>query len=76
MNLSNAVEFYSCLIAIMNHYGYDHQVYEKLPEEVDVHIMLEQFQMLITSEDKKEFDKICMDKLHREVGRIEAGGTK
>lgn len=35
MNLSNAVEFYSCLIAIMNHYGYDHQVYEKLPEEVD-----------------------------------------
>ncbi len=103
MNLSNAVEFYSCLIAIMDHYGYDHQVYEKLPEEVDelneafdeyfkepspehwhhvieecadVHIMLEQFQMLITSEDKKEFDKICMDKLHREVGRIEAGGTK
>ncbi|WP_417571621.1 hypothetical protein [Parasutterella excrementihominis] len=35
MNLSNAVEFYSCLIAIMEHYGYDHQVYEKLPEEVD-----------------------------------------
>ena len=35
MNLSNAVEFYSCLIAIMDHYGYDHQVYEKLPEEVD-----------------------------------------
>lgn len=103
MNLSNAVEFYSCLIAIMNHYGYDHQVYEKLPEEVDelqeafdayfdkpspehwhhvieecadVHIMLEQFQMLITPEDKKEFDKICMDKLHREIRRIEQAGGK
>lgn len=35
MKLTNAVEFYSCLIAIMDHYGYDHQVYEKLPEEVD-----------------------------------------
>lgn len=103
MNLSNAVEFYSCLIMIMDHYGYEHQVYEKLPEEVDelntafdeyfeepspehwhhvieeaadVHIMLEQFQMLITPEDKKEFDKICMDKLHREIGRIEKSGGK
>jgi hypothetical protein len=27
---------------------------------------------LITPEDKAEFDKICMDKLHREIGRIEA----
>ena len=35
MNLSNAVDFYSCLIAIMDHYGYDHQVYAILPEEVD-----------------------------------------
>ena len=103
MNLSNAVEFYSCLMAIMDHYGYDHQVYEKLPEEVDelqeafdayfdkpspehwhhvieecadVHIMLEQFKMLITPEDKQEFDKICMDKLHREIGRIEGGMKK
>lgn len=98
MNLSNAVEFYSCLIAIMDHYGYDYQVYVKLPEEVeellgafddyfdspspehwhdviegaaDVHIMLEQFQMLITTEDKKEFDRICLETVHREVGRIE-----
>lgn len=104
MNLSNAVEFYSCLIAIMNHYGYDHQVYEKLPEEVDelqeafidffdnpspehwhhvieeaadVHIMIEQFKMLIKPEDKKEFDKICLEKVNREIGRIEkAGGAK
>lgn len=98
MTLNNAVEFYSCLIMIMDHYGYDNQVFEKLPEEVDelqeafidffdnpspehwhhvieeaadVHIMLEQFQMLITPDDKKEFDKICMDKLHREIKRIE-----
>ncbi len=98
MNLSNAVEFYSCLIAIMDHYGYDHQIFRKVPEEVkelkeaydeyfkepspehwhhvieeaaDVHIMLEQFQMLITPDDKKEFDRICLEKLHREVGRIE-----
>lgn len=35
MKLTNAVEFYSCLLMIMDHYGYDHQVYEKLPEEVD-----------------------------------------
>lgn len=39
-------------------------------------IMLEQFQMLITPEDKQEFDKICMDKLHREIGRIEGGMKK
>lgn len=103
MKLTNAVEFYSCLLMIMDHYGYDHQVYEKLPEEVDelqeafdayfdkpspehwhhvieeaadVHIMLEQFQMLITPEDKAEFDKICMDKLHREIERIEQAGGK
>ena len=35
MTLNNAVEFYSCLIMIMDHYGYDNQVFEKLPEEVD-----------------------------------------
>lgn len=28
MKLTNAVEFYSCLLMIMDHYGYDHQVYE------------------------------------------------
>ncbi len=104
MTLNNAVEFYSCLLAIMDHYGYDHQVYEKLPEEVDelqeafidffdnpspehwhhvieeaadVHIMIEQFKMLIKPEDKKEFDKICLEKVNREIGRIEkAGGAK
>lgn len=103
MNLHNAAKFEDCLVRISTHYGYDNQVFEKLPEEVDelqeafidyfkeptrehwlhiieeaadVHIMLEQFQMLISPADKKEFDKICMDKLHREVGRIEAGGTK
>lgn len=42
-----------------------------IEEAADVHIMLEQFQMLITPDDKKEFDKICMDKLHREIKRIE-----
>lgn len=31
MTLNNAVEFYSCLIMIMDHYGYDNQVFEKLP---------------------------------------------
>ena len=104
MTLNNAVEFYSCLLAIMDHYGYDHQVYEKLPEEVDelqeafidffdnpspehwhhvieeaadVHIMIEQFKMLIKPEDKKEFDKICLEKVNREIRRIEkAGGAK
>ena len=35
MTLNKAVEFYSYLLMIMDHYGYDHQVYEKLPEEVD-----------------------------------------
>ena len=101
MTLNNEVEFYSCLLTIMTHYGYDHQVYEKLPEEVDelntafdeyfkepspehwhhvieeaadVHIMIEQFKMLIKPEDKKEFDKICLEKVNREIGRIEAGG--
>lgn len=103
MTLNNAVEFYSCLLAIMDHYGYDHQVYEKLPEEVDelqeafidffdnpspehwhhvieeaadVHIMIEQFKMLIEPEDKKEFDKICLEKANREIGRIEASGGR
>lgn len=103
MTLNKAVEFYSYLLMIMDHYGYDHQVNEKLPEEVDelnsafdeyfeepspehwhhvieecadVHIMLEQFQMLITPEDKAEFDKICLEKVNREIGRIEAGGAK
>lgn len=36
MTLNKAVEFYSYLLMIMDHYGYDHQVYEKLPEEVDL----------------------------------------
>ena len=103
MTLNKAVEFYSYLLMIMDHYVYDPQVYEQLTEEVDVlqeafdayfdkpslehwhhvieecadvHIMLEQFQMLITPEDKAEFDKICMDKLHREIGRIEGGMKK
>ena len=35
MTLNKAVEVYSYLLMIMDHYGYDHQVYEKLPEEVD-----------------------------------------
>lgn len=38
--------------------------------------MIEQFKMLIKPEDKKEFDKICLEKVNREIGRIEAGGTK
>ena len=96
MTLNKAVEFYSYLLMIMDHYGYDHQVYEKLPEEVDElqeafdayfdkpspehwHHVIEEcadVQMLITPEDKQEFDKICMDKLHREVGRIEASGGR
>lgn len=103
MTLNNAVAFYSGLIRIMEHYGYDHQVLKKVPEEVkelkdaydeylkerspehwhhvieeaaDVSIMLEQFQMLIRPEDKRMFDKICMDKVHREIGRIERQETK
>lgn len=104
MKLTNAVEFYSCLDVIMNHYGRQHQIFEKLPEEAvelveayfhhsdhpsdvnwyhiieeaaDVYVMLEQFQMLISPEEKKIFDKICMEKVRREVGRIEkAGGAK
>ena len=104
MNLHNAAKFEDCLVRISNHYGYDNQVFEKLPEEVDelqeafdiyfdnpskehwlhiieeaadVHIMIEQFKMLITPEDKKEFDKICLEKVNREIGRIEkAGGAK
>lgn len=51
-------------------------LFDRIEECADVHIMLEQFQMLITPEDKKEFDKICMDKLHREIGRIEQAGGK
>lgn len=38
--------------------------------------MIEQFKMLIEPEDKKEFDKICLEKANREIGRIEAGGAK
>lgn len=103
MNLHNAAKFEVCLVRISTHYGYDNQVFEKLPEEVDelqeafidyfkepthehwlhiieeaadVHIMIEQFKMLIKPEDKKEFDKICLEKVNREIGRIEAGGTK
>ena len=103
MNLHNAAKFEDCLVRISTHYGYDNQVFEKLPEEVDelqeafidyfkepthehwlhiieaaadVHIMIEQFKMLIKPEDKKEFDKICLEKVNREIGRIEAGGTK
>lgn len=33
MQIYNAVEFYSCLIKIMDHYGFDNQVFNKLPEE-------------------------------------------
>lgn len=104
MRLANAVEFYSCLDIIMNKYGKQYQVFEKLPEEVvelleaffyhtdhpgedswhhiieeaaDVYVMLEQFQMLISPEEKKLFDQICLEKVRREVGRIEkAGGAK
>lgn len=104
MNLHNAAKFEDCLVRIMDHYGYDNQIFEKLPEEVDelqeafaiyfdkpskehwlhiieeaadVHIMIEQFKMLIKPEDKKEFDKICLEKVNREIGRIEkAGGAK
>ncbi len=103
MNLHNAAKFEDCLVRISTHYGYDNQVFEKQPEEVDelqeafidyfkepthehwlhiieeaadVHIMIEQFKMLIKPEDKKEFDKICLEKVNREIGRIEAGGTK
>lgn len=102
MNLHNAAKFEDCLVRISTHYGYDNQVFEKLPEEVDelqeafidyfkeptrehwlhiieeadVHIMIEQFKMLIKPEDKKEFDKVCLEKVNREIGRIEAGGKK
>ena len=103
MNLHNAAKFEDCLVRISTHYGYDNQVFEKLPEEVDelqeafidyfkeptrehwlhiieeaadVHIMIEQFKMLIKPEDKKEFDKVCLEKVNREMGRIEAGGKK
>ena len=103
MNLHNAAKFEDCLVRISTHYGYDNQVFEKLPEEVDelqeafidyfkeptrehwlhiieeaadVHIMIEQFMMLIKPEDKKEFDKVCLEKVNREIGRIEAGGKK
>ena len=48
-----------------------------IEEAADVHIMIEQFKMLIKPEDKKEFDKICLEKVNREIGRIEkAGGAK
>ena len=103
MNLHNAAKFEDCLVRISTHYGYDNQVFEKLPEEVDElqeafidyfkeptrehwlhiieeaadgHIMIEQFKMLIKPEDKKEFDKVCLEKVNREIGRIEAGGKK
>lgn len=103
MNLHNAAKFEDCLVRISTHYGYDNQVFEKLPEEVDelqeafidyfkeptrehwlhiieeaadVRIMIEQFKMLIKPEDKKEFDKVCLEKVNREIGRIEAGGKK
>ena len=47
-----------------------------IEEAADVHIMIEQFKMLIKPEDKKEFDKVCLEKVNREIGRIEAGGKK
>ena len=102
-NPYDAVELYSCLIKIMDHYGYDHQIFKKVPEEIkeltdaygeykknpsrkkwlhiieeaaDCFVMLEQFQMLITPPDKKEFDRICLEKVHREVGRIEKSGVQ
>ena len=33
-NTYDAVEFYSCLLFIMDHYGFKHQVLQKLPEEL------------------------------------------
>lgn len=102
-NPYEAVDFYSCLIRIMNQYGYNHQIFKKVPEEIkelteaydeykkkpsrekwlhiieeaaDCFVMLEQFQMLITPDDKREFDRVCLHKVRREVSRIEAGKTK
>lgn len=102
-NMYNAVEFYTCLIKIMDHYGFDNQVFNKLPEEAfelvsaiddyrnnptaenwkhvleeaaDTFIMLEQFQMLISPEENKIFNRICLSKVHRQVKRIAKEGEQ
>lgn len=97
MELYEASDFYHALIKIMDFYGLEHQLYKKLPEELnelieaiqdqenlpseehwkhvieeaaDVFILMEQFQMLLSKEDQKLFDHICMFKTDRQLNRI------
>lgn len=51
MNVYQASDFYHCLIIIIDHYGLNHQLYKKLPEELNELIEAIQDQEKSSSEE-------------------------